>query len=167
MNHIIVNKRIALKVQGADFKNNQKQNNYTIFIWTNRKVETKLHLLPIGPDRIVFLFDCLIVFKIRSLDLGMKWAIWVLRVTKLYFVYLKVNNIFLSLLKTAFFEVALASLGLINGLTQRVRGSTHGQILIRACTVYISDSEPDKSGSLPESSRTNPTPDIFVFHTIV
>ena len=48
---------------------------------------------------------------------------------------------------------------------QRVRGGTHGQILLRACTVYISDSEPDKSGSLPESSRTNPTPDNFVFHT--
>ena len=37
----------------------------------------------------------------------------------------------------------------------------------RACTVYISDSEPHKSGSLPESSRTNPTPDNFVFHTII
>ena len=33
-------------------------------------------------------------------------------------------------------------------------------ILLRACPVY-------KSGSLPESSRTNPTPDNFVFHTIV
>ena len=32
------------------------------------------------------------------------------------------------------------------------------------CTVYISDSEPDKSGSLPELSRTNPTQDrIFSF----
>ena len=48
---------------GADFKNNQ-----TIFIWTNRKVESKLYLLPIGPDRIVYLFGCLIVFKIRSQD---------------------------------------------------------------------------------------------------
>ena len=37
-----------------------------MFIWTNRKVETKLYLFPIGPDRIVYLFGCLIVFKIRS-----------------------------------------------------------------------------------------------------
>ena len=42
----------------------------------------------------------------------------------------------------------------------RVQGGTHGQILLRACTVY-------KSGSLPGSSCTNPTPDNFVFHTIV
>ena len=48
-----------------------------------------------------------------------------------------------------------------------VQGGTHGQILLRACIVYISYSEPDKSGSLPESSRTNPTPDNFVLHTIV
>ena len=45
---------------------------------------------------------------------------------------------------------------------QGVRGGTHGQILLRACTVDISDSEPDELGSLPESSRTNPTPDNFV-----
>jgi hypothetical protein len=45
----------------------KQQNNETIFIWTNRKVETKLYLLPIGPDRIVYLFGCLVVFKIRSL----------------------------------------------------------------------------------------------------
>ena len=50
-------------------------------------------------------------------------------------------------------------------LFDRVRGGMHGQILLRACTVYISDSGPDKSGSLPGSSRTNPTPDNFVFHT--
>ena len=46
----------------------------------------------------------------------------------------------------------------------------HGGVrggLLRACTVYISDYEPDKLGSLPESSRTNPTPDSFVFHTII
>ena len=43
----------------------------------------------------------------------------------------------------------------------QVQGGTHGQILLQACTVYISDSEPDKS------SRTNSTPDNFVFHTIV
>ena len=55
----------------------------------------------------------------------------------------------------------------VNIMPQGVQGGTHGQILLRACTVYISDSEPDKSGSLPESSRTNPTPDNFVFHTIV
>ena len=30
------------------------------------KVETKLYLLPIGPDIIVYLFGCLIVFKFRS-----------------------------------------------------------------------------------------------------
>ena len=51
-----------------------------------------------------------------------------------------------------------------------VGGGTHGQILLRACTVYISDSKPNKSGSLPEFpelSRTNPTPDNFVFHTII
>ena len=49
----------------------------------------------------------------------------------------------------------------------RVRGGMHGQILLRACTVYISDSEPDKLGSLPESSCTNPIQDNFVFHTII
>jgi hypothetical protein len=48
----------------------------------------------------------------------------------------------------------------VNIMPQGVQGGTHGQILLRACTVY-------KSGSLPESSRTNPTPDNFVFHTIV
>ena len=42
-----------------------------------------------------------------------------------------------------------------------MQGGEHGQIFLRACTVYISYSEPDKSGSLPESSRTNPTPDNF------
>ena len=63
-------------------------------------------------------------------------------------------------------EVKLAEHGDIPHV-QWVRGGTQGQILLRACTVYISDSEPDKSGSLPESSRTNPTPDNFVFHTIV
>ena len=36
---------------------------------------------------------------------------------------------------------------------RRVRGGTHGQILLQAYTVNISDSEPEKSGSLPESSR--------------
>ena len=36
---------------------------------------------------------------------------------------------------------------------QRVQGGTHGRILLRACTVYISDSEPVKFGSLPESRR--------------
>ena len=48
-----------------------------------------------------------------------------------------------------------------------VQGGEHGQILLRACTMDISDSEPDKSGSLPESSCTNPTPDNFVSHTII
>ena len=31
------------------------------------KVETRFYLLPIGSDRIVYLFGCLIVFKIRFL----------------------------------------------------------------------------------------------------
>ena len=48
-----------------------------------------------------------------------------------------------------------------------VRGGTHEQIQLRACTVDISDSNPDKLGSLPESSWTNPTPSNFVFHTII
>ena len=39
-----------------------------------------------------------------------------------------------------------------------VRGGEHGQIRLRAGTADISDFEPDKLGSLPESSRTNPTP---------
>ena len=33
--------------------------------------------------------------------------------------------------------------------------------------MYIFDSEPDKLGSLPEASRTNSTPDNFVFHTVI
>ena len=38
---------------GADFKNNQTTIIIKQFIWTNREVETKLYLLPIGPNRIV------------------------------------------------------------------------------------------------------------------
>ena len=54
----------------ADFKNNQTTKQLTIFIWTNRKVETKIYLLPIGPDIIIYLFGCLIVYKIRSQSLN-------------------------------------------------------------------------------------------------
>ena len=56
-------------------------------------------------------------------------------------------------------------LALLKVKEAKVRDGTHGQILLRACTVYIS--EPNKLGSLPESSRTNPTPGNFVFHTII
>ena len=49
----------------------------------------------------------------------------------------------------------------IYSTVRRVRGGTHGQILLRACTVYISDSEPDKSDSLPESSHTNPLYSLY------
>ena len=45
------------------------------------------------------------------------------------------------------------------------RARTNLTQINKACTVDISDSEPDKSGSLPEWSCTNPTPDNFVFHT--
>ena len=51
---------------GADFKNNQTTKQVNKSIQTNRKLETKLYLLPIGP--IVYLLSCLIVFKIRSLE---------------------------------------------------------------------------------------------------
>ena len=49
-------------LQGADFQNNQTTKQLNSFIWTNGKVETKLYLLPIGPNKIVQLFSCLIVF---------------------------------------------------------------------------------------------------------
>ena len=39
--------------QAAYFKNNQRTKQLNNFIWTNRKVETKLYMLPIGPIRIV------------------------------------------------------------------------------------------------------------------
>ena len=38
---------------GADFRNNQTTKQLNNFIWTNRKVETKLYLLPIGPNKII------------------------------------------------------------------------------------------------------------------
>ena len=60
-----MNKVISL-LQGADFKNNQTTKQLNNFIWANRKVELKLNLLPIGPNRFVLLFSCLVVFKIRS-----------------------------------------------------------------------------------------------------
>ena len=53
-------------MQGADFKNNQTTKHLNNFIWANRKVELKLNLLPIGPNRFVKFFSCLVVFKIRS-----------------------------------------------------------------------------------------------------
>ena len=47
-------KKISILVfLGADFKNNQTTKQLNSFIWTNRKVETKLYLLPIGPKIIV------------------------------------------------------------------------------------------------------------------
>ena len=57
-------------IQGADFKNNQTTKQLDKFIHTNRKVETKLYLLPFGPNKVVKLFSCLIVFKIRSQSLA-------------------------------------------------------------------------------------------------
>ena len=36
----------------ADFKNNQTTKQLNIFILTNRKEETKLYLVPIGPNKI-------------------------------------------------------------------------------------------------------------------
>ena len=54
-------------VLGADFKNNQTTKKLNNFILTNRKVETKLYLFPIGSNKILLLFSCVIVFKIRSL----------------------------------------------------------------------------------------------------
>ena len=53
----------------------------------------------------------------------------------------------------------------VNLKSLRVQGGEQGQILLRAYSVYISDFEPYKSGSLPESSLTNLTPDNFDFHT--
>ena len=38
---------------GSDFKNNQSTKQLSNLIWDNRKVETKLYLLPIGPNKIV------------------------------------------------------------------------------------------------------------------
>ena len=39
--------------QGADFKNNQTTKQLNNVIQPNRKVETTLYLLPIGPNKIV------------------------------------------------------------------------------------------------------------------
>ena len=49
-------------VLGADFKNNQKVKQLNNFIWTNRKQVKFCFYLPIGQNRIVQLFSCLIVF---------------------------------------------------------------------------------------------------------
>ena len=42
---------IYIIAQGADFKNNQTTKQLNKFIQTNGKVETKLYLLPIGPNK--------------------------------------------------------------------------------------------------------------------
>ena len=44
---------------GSRFENNQTTNQLNNFIWTNRKVETKLYLLPIGS---INLLNCLVVW---------------------------------------------------------------------------------------------------------
>jgi len=54
--------------QGTDFKSKQTTKQLNNFIWTNRKVETKLYLLPIGPNEFVWLFRFLVVLRIRSLN---------------------------------------------------------------------------------------------------
>jgi len=56
----LIGKSVDWKLILADFKNNQTTKQF------NRKVETKLYLLTIGPKRIDLLFSCLIVYKIRS-----------------------------------------------------------------------------------------------------
>ena len=58
----------ATVLQGEDFKNNQTTKQLNKFIQTNRKVETKPYLLPIGPNFFLQLCSCLIVFKIPSLS---------------------------------------------------------------------------------------------------
>ena len=45
--------RSGFRTLGADFKNNQITKQLNNSILTNRKVEKKLYLLPIGPNRIV------------------------------------------------------------------------------------------------------------------
>ena len=47
---------------GAEFKNNQTTKQLNNFIWTNRNQVKFCFYLPIGPNRIVQLFSCLIVF---------------------------------------------------------------------------------------------------------
>ena len=44
---------LEFTIQGADFKNNQITKQLNSFILTNRKVETKLYLLPIGPLELI------------------------------------------------------------------------------------------------------------------
>ena len=92
-------------ILGAVLKTIKQSNNNLInniivfllsnFIWTNRKIETKLYLLPIGPNKIVqqktiislmkFLFRCLSVFKICSLTIGKHWTLTVTYIEILYF----------------------------------------------------------------------------------
>ena len=50
--------KVASDFLGADCKNSQTTKQLNNFIWTNRKVETKLHLLHIGPNKK---FNCLVV----------------------------------------------------------------------------------------------------------
>ena len=47
---------------GSGFKKHQATKQFNT-IWDNRKVEKKLYLLPFGPNKIVYLFSCLIIFK--------------------------------------------------------------------------------------------------------
>ena len=58
-------KHVFLTFQRADLKNNQTTKQSNNIIWTNRKQEKFCFYLPIGPNKIVQLFSCLIVFKIR------------------------------------------------------------------------------------------------------
>ena len=60
-------KCLNLNFLGADFKNNQTTQQLNNYIWTNKKEIKFCVCLPIGPNRIVYFFSCLIVFKIRSL----------------------------------------------------------------------------------------------------
>ena len=46
----------ALIFRGADLKNNQTTKQLNNSIWANRKVETKLYLLPIGPKKLFVFF---------------------------------------------------------------------------------------------------------------
>ena len=56
-------KRKSTLCLGADFKNNQTTKQLNNSIWTNRKQVKFCFYLPIGPNK-----NCLIVFKIRSLE---------------------------------------------------------------------------------------------------
>ena len=52
---------ISVRLQGADFKNNQTTKQVNNYIWTNRKRVKFCFYLPIGPNKnclIVWLFGC-------------------------------------------------------------------------------------------------------------